>query len=329
MKRNFLSTVQAVLLVGLACAAIAIGGRLFPLTSDRTVRAAPFDVVPGRYANVIVVAKSGGDFNVIQKALNSIGDNSPSNRYLVWVAPGVYTETITLKQYVDIEGAGELITKITYPGSQDPGMATVRGWVNDVELRNLTVENTGGSYYAKAIWIYGSSPRFNHITAVASGASGDNDAFQTGTGGSPTLRNVTAIALGGTNTYGINSVGTNGGTASLGLTDTLVTASGGSYSNHAMYNFATSPTIWNSKLSASGGTVNYAVENYAYYGSYSLTIDNSTLIGSTSTLSNHALFLTHVGASKLEGGSALPNGGTLTCAGVYDENYVFFPNTCP
>jgi hypothetical protein len=327
MKRNYLSTVQTVLLVGLVCVAVAIASKIFPVASDTPAQAAPFNLVP-RYANVIVVAKAGGDFTSIQKALDSISDNSPNNHYLVWVAPGVYSETVTLKQYVDIEGAGELVTKITYPGSQDPGMATVRGWVNDVELRNLTVENTGGYYYAKAIWNYGAAPRFNHITAVASGASGNNDALHNITG-SPTLQNVTAIALGGVNTYGINNVGTNGGSATPVLTDTLVTASGGSYSNHAMYNFATSATIWNSKISASGGTVNYGVENYAYYGSYSLTIDNSALTGSTSALSNHPLFMTRVGASKLEGGPVLPNGGTVTCAGVYDENYVFFPNICP
>jgi len=31
--------------------------------------------------------------------------------------PGVYTETVTMKPYVDIEGAGELATKITGAGS--------------------------------------------------------------------------------------------------------------------------------------------------------------------------------------------------------------------
>ncbi|HSM58430.1 MAG TPA: hypothetical protein VK879_19910 [Candidatus Sulfomarinibacteraceae bacterium] len=39
------------------------------------------------YANVVVVAHSGGDFDTIQAALNSITDASDQNRYLVWVAP--------------------------------------------------------------------------------------------------------------------------------------------------------------------------------------------------------------------------------------------------
>ncbi len=65
------------------------------------------------YQNVIVVAKSGGDFSSVQAALDSITDNGDGNRYLVWIGPGTYTERVTMKPYVDIVGAGEQLTKIT------------------------------------------------------------------------------------------------------------------------------------------------------------------------------------------------------------------------
>ena len=102
-----------------------------------------FRVKGSGYRNVIVVAKSGGDFTSIQAALDSITDASDTNRYLVWVAPGVYNERVTMKPYVDIEGAGEQVTRITYGGSSNPDTGTVVG-ANDAELRFLTVENTGG-----------------------------------------------------------------------------------------------------------------------------------------------------------------------------------------
>src|SRR5882672_11271321 len=98
MKRNSLFAVRAIPPVVLACiavAAVAVAGRMFSSVPDTPTWAAAFkNVEPRRYQNVIVVARSGGDFTSVQEALNSITDNSPTNRYLVWVAPGIYTETV-------------------------------------------------------------------------------------------------------------------------------------------------------------------------------------------------------------------------------------------
>ena len=58
--------------------------------------------------------------------------------------PGVYSEQVTMKPYVDIEGSGELTTKITYTGSGSPNTGTVLG-ASNAELRFLSVENTGGA----------------------------------------------------------------------------------------------------------------------------------------------------------------------------------------
>ncbi|MCC6347327.1 MAG: hypothetical protein IT388_09100 [Nitrospirales bacterium] len=95
----------------------------------------------------MIVAKSDSDFTGIQTALDSITNASDTNRYLVRVAPGVYTERVTMKHYVDIEGSGELTTKITYGGSSLSTTGTVAG-ASDAELRFMTVENTGGTSYA-------------------------------------------------------------------------------------------------------------------------------------------------------------------------------------
>ncbi len=137
---------------------------------------------------IVVVAKSGADFNTIGAALTSITDNSATNRYLVYVAPGTYTKTVTMKRYVDIEGAGELMAK----NAQVSGTETVAG-ASNAELRVLTAENTGGSC-SVAIHNQYASPRLTHITALASGIGCsyaiDND------NASPSLTDVTAIARG-------------------------------------------------------------------------------------------------------------------------------------
>jgi hypothetical protein len=125
------------------------------------------------YANVIVVAKSGGAFDVIQEALSSISGADADNRYLVWVAPGVYSETVVMKSYVDIEGAGENLTKITGPGSDVSHESTVRAAANS-ELRSLTVENTGGNTLATGIISYIDEFTMLHVTVIVSGGSNSN-----------------------------------------------------------------------------------------------------------------------------------------------------------
>jgi pectin methylesterase-like acyl-CoA thioesterase len=140
------------------------------------------------------VAKSGGDFTTITAALNSIADASASNRYLVWVAPGVYTETVTMKPFVDIEGAGELTTKITFSGSASATAGTLLG-ANNAELRFLTVENTGGTAWAVAIFNSGTAPRLTHVTASASGGTNNIGVYNYASS-SPTMTNVTASASG-------------------------------------------------------------------------------------------------------------------------------------
>ncbi len=69
-----------------------------------------------KYANVIVVAKSGGDFTDPVLAVGSITNASSSNPYLVKITSGVYSigsNRLVMKPYVDIEGSGEITTRIT------------------------------------------------------------------------------------------------------------------------------------------------------------------------------------------------------------------------
>ena len=247
------------------------------------------------YQNVVIVAKSGGDFTTITAALASILDASASNHYLVYVAPGMYTESVTMKQYVDIEGAGELTTKITYTGSAAASTGTLLG-ANDAELRFLTVENTGDAMYAVAIYNSSAAPRLTHVTASASGGTNHNygvfNSFS-----SPTMTNVTASASGGTFSFGV-------------------------------YNAYSSATINNSVISASGGTNNYGIYNFATSNAYMVRVNNSQITGNT-TIRNDSEFTTRIGASQLSGG-AVVGGGTVTCAGVYDESYTFSAGpVCP
>ena len=103
--------------------------------------------------NIVTVAKSGGDYTTIQAAIDSITDASTSNRYLVYVAPGIYSERVTMTAYVDLAGAGRDLTKITSGGgsSLDASSAVLIGSQAST-LRDLSVHNTGGAAHSIGIF---------------------------------------------------------------------------------------------------------------------------------------------------------------------------------
>jgi hypothetical protein len=113
------------------------------------------DDAGGAYENVIVVAKSGGDYTSVADALDSTSDASADNRYLVWVAPGVYTETnlSQVRAYVHLQGAGPnatLVTSLRTNTSQTPDAATVQ--LDDLgRVSDLSVANAGTGTYGIGI----------------------------------------------------------------------------------------------------------------------------------------------------------------------------------
>ena len=115
--------------------------------------------------NMILVARKGGDFRSIQAALDSITDATEDNPYLIYVAPGIYSEHVQMKDHVVIEGAGEQLTKII-----SGHWFTVAGSWNS-ELRSLTVECTGtGLAEHGCSAIRGRPPRrILHVTIRATG----------------------------------------------------------------------------------------------------------------------------------------------------------------
>lgn len=70
--------------------------------------------IEGQDPNVITVGHKGCNFTSIKEAIDSITDNRNDNRYLIQVAAGLYEEdSITLKQYVVIQGVAEQSTIIS------------------------------------------------------------------------------------------------------------------------------------------------------------------------------------------------------------------------
>jgi hypothetical protein len=334
-----------------------------------------------RFGETVVVgpgATPAASGTALRNALTSIADNSASKPYLIKVEPGVYDigdATLFMKPYVDIEGSGETVTKITANDATNRGTGTITG-ASNAELRDLTVVNTGGGSFAKGIENQVvTATRITRVTAIASGGVEANagvrnnlctdcaltDVTARGTGGGSfaaglilntserfTVRRVTATGASGVTSYGVwvvNNSGTtsgqledvtatgSGGTTSYGvnagggsgiltfeLRNSKLTAKDGSGTNYGLFArpFSFVPTlIENSTITASGGAASQGVNTT------SLRIDHSRITG--------ANFAVNGLGGVLVGGSFLGGGPTVgaTCAGVYDENYIFYASTCP
>ena len=162
------------------------------------------DDVSGGYQNVIVVAKSGGDFTSVADALDSITDASASNPYLVKVMPGVYTETnlSQVKSYVHLQGTGAnvaIVESARTGGSPGPDAATLQ--LDDAaRLSDITIRNTTTGTYGIAIYSVQASrtTMVEHVYALTNGSGGTGRYGIYLNDSEPVIRDSTFLAAGAT-----------------------------------------------------------------------------------------------------------------------------------
>lgn len=88
----------------------------------------------------------------------------------------------------------------------------------------------------------------------------------------------------------------------------------------------TSVLVRNSSVEAQGGTSSNRGIDAAGDG---IEVQGSQVVGATASIEATGSITIRVGGSLLGGGAVVPGGGTITCAGVYDESYVFSASSCP
>lgn len=59
-----------------------------------------------------------------------------------------------------------------------------------------------------------------------------------------------------------------------------------------------------------------------------ISVESGRVEGSTNTVTCPNFGMVEIGVSRMDGGP-VTCAGTVSCAGVYDESFTFFPNTCP
>lgn len=246
-----------------------------------------------RPPNILLVAPQRGDFTSIQAALDSVVNPSANQPYLIVVAPGIYTESITLKPYVDVQGSGANVTTITHDGSAP----TVIG-ADHSELRALTVINTGGGDTATGIYVVNASPTLRDLVVQVSGGVTNTGLYQSVVtyegGGGPyfggTFKQINTrllssriIVSGGLTAYGLYNaavISTTGATSFQTVTLTTTAQSSafdvmGAAANYGAYNTSVVTAggaantnlvgVWlslhGSTISVAGSGMNYGVYN--------------------------------------------------------------------
>jgi hypothetical protein len=284
------------------------GGEHTILSPRQPITPAPYALYALKtkgYKNVVTVSPEGGDFTSVQAALNSITTNSSTNKYLIWVGPGTYTERVTVKPYVDIEGSGELTTKITFTGSSINNTGTVVG-ANFAELRSVTVENTGGNTYAIALYNNSASLSMLHVTATASGGTSANFGVFNINSSSPNMVNLTITATGGSNTYAVY----NNNSSSPTMTNVTARGSSATSTNMGVFNYSSYPTMTNVTATGAGGFNSYGV----YNNSASPTMNNVIAAGSGGSSINS-------GVDNVSSSAPNMNNVTATAFGTANTNY--------
>ena len=236
-------------------------GTVIMLTGITTMVWADFYVIPinKKVEHVILVAKKRGDFTDIKAAMDSITDANETNRYLVYVGPGVYTVTtpIQLKPWVTLKGSGENATLLKSAVSSSVNTIIIGS--DNAAITELSIENLGGGNDSTGIYNDSASPIINHIKVTSTGGNDNNRGiFNTGNS-APALTNVTATAFGGSSNAGIVNVN-----SSPTMNNVTASASGGSQHNHGISNHESSPTMTNVTATASGGTYAYGIANLSY-----------------------------------------------------------------
>lgn len=154
--------------------------------------------------NVIVVAKSNGDFTSVAAALSSITTTSSSNRYLVWVGPGVYVESdlVQVKSYVHLQGAGPNATVINSTRSAaSPGSSAATAQLEaHARLSDLSLINSGTGTFGIALYSTGVTRTavVDNVVAESSGAGGTGHYAVYLNDSEPTIQNSTLKATGAT-----------------------------------------------------------------------------------------------------------------------------------
>ena len=289
------------------------------------------------YIRTVVVSPVPGDpvtsGKILFNALAAIVDADATNPYLLKLEPGIYdlgTQSLNMKEFVDIEGSGAGVFDITTGGTIITGSGTITiVGVRHTELRMLSVYNTRGT----AISLTGVLPfncsidpggKLTDLTIVAgvigtaTGILNDNSC--------PLIRNVTMRVTGSTGAFGLSIV--NGSAPILEGVTMFVSSSNLPSTAIGIFNDSSNSstlgaTIRGSTISATSSTLVAPTGMGISNSGQIVTVESSFISGNlTSIFTAGAGSVVRIANGRIGGGINRGGGGTITCHAVSDANFV-------
>jgi hypothetical protein len=278
-------------------------------------------------AQVVWVAKSGGDFTLLSTALASITDNSVSKPYVIKIAPGTYTETaaVALKNYVDVEGSGQDATTITCacggPTEGDSSAVLSAGTITS-EVRHVTITNTAGtpppglfgetSIGIATTGVIDGSVSLLHVTVIATGGESNTGVYNA-TSSSPTMNNVSITAGSALSSTGVKNVASSPTMINVSIIATATSTAIG-------VNDILSSSTMNNVTAVATGPTSYGVNS----DTSSSTIRNSSITGGTNSIQNR---FAGIKVAQTSLGGAVTGTG-FVCVGVYTAAFAALGPAC-
>lgn len=224
-----------------------------------------------------------------------------------------------------IEGADTRITNVTAVASGGASNWAIRNRNATVVIEGATLRAEGGAVaYGVSSKGPGSAATIKRSVIEVSNATTQANGLSANQGGTyKEIRDVQArVSASNGSVYGI-WLGENPASSDLRVTESTIIVEGGTTRSGVHFDGTSSPRllIEQSRIRAleTGG---YGIHSV---GGGDVLIDHSEIAGETSTVEAFDVF---IGATRLHGGPV--SAVTATCAGVYDEAFVFTAGpTCP
>lgn len=198
---------------------------------------------------------------------------------------------------------------------------------NSITMTNVTAMGLSGLNNYGVVNNHILTGKMTNITVAAS-SGGTGDGYNYGVHNSmsrPTMTDVTITASGGASNYGVY----NQSSSSPQMTNVMITVSGGSAESnvYGIYNDSSSPIMANVTAYAIGGTLGIGVSSTGSVAATKpmLIIQNSSLNGTTSSITNSGLATAKVGATLLNGPVT---GSNFTCIGAYTASFTALNASC-